>query len=533
MAQDPEKSTFEIEEELIEELGEREIKSKEDEAKEESDLTVEGEDELFIRSRKEFMRLLSPQTKGLSTWKDEEEKVVTIQTKGEPKKVERLADISAFYGQYNSLYIDGAFRKGSPISAHSIQYRRTKFDSEGFNFKGIENSSRSTDLMLASNMFRISDEYRFFLKVYYLEKTQGLHSNPFLLEQTKKTWFLDWSNQIHFSKQRIKVSINAKHINSEAEKVDQGEERGGYTAGNIDGSWEYFFGKRNTLGADMDLFIAKNQLYYAREKQYRVGDIGFWLLMPVYSAFFGEEEPTSWDVHIKLRQNFFLSQGSKLILKPHLTIQSKFGIWNAELGFLRESSIPDIDEKYLKQDYFKPVSFDAPEDAWKAYLSNRFSLDLDLRFIIEGGFYYHRRYYFPSLQQDQLYTYDSQRLRIIYAEFGWEHSPIKMINYLITVHGEYLLDQVYFHLPVYLECDINFFWRNFGLELELEFSGKRKTPQEELKPYVLLHLGLFYQFTPLTRFYLKAQNALNQEYIIFPTYRTSGVVLMGGFKLKL
>ena len=539
------KPSFDIQEELIEDMGAKEQLTPEEEAiqkEEESNIIIQGKDELLVRSRKKPSKLIEPIFERNLAWdtKDIGDNVRSTTSQSKKRKTEKLVNIEAFYGLYNNLQVNTSITKGTSQSAHSIVYQRTYKEGEGADFKTIGNSDLSLDQMITTNAFKISDIYRLFVRGYYLQKVQGLQANTNFDQQKQKAWFLETDHLFALPEQKVRASLQGHHIDSETlrdadtnnvEAANSGE-KGRFTSFKLKTTWDYFFTAQNSLGVKADFWLAENQLYYGQKKQYIQGKPGGWILIPVYTAFMGEES-IPFNVHFKVGVYLFISEGLSPIPIPVMALESRLGVWQLTLGASRHAATPDITEKVLRNDFFKPVHFNEPENYWKIYLENQLTFKRGFHLVLEAGYLDYSLYYYPDLDSDGLYFYNSQTLNLFYGILRWEHSPFKFLQYALGIQAEAFLNSVFLRPSLYLFSNIYLSWKKLGIDIKLRFAGKRETPEEVLSQYILLDLGLYYELTSLTRFYFETQNTLNQRYTLLPPYQTSGIIISGGFRLQI
>ncbi len=533
-----EKPSFEIEEELIKDMGAEKQTTSEDaefESQKEKSIIIQGEDELLIKIRKKPVGLIEPTSEQNTKWSFYERAPNSKKDSAKRKQSERIASIQVGYGLYNHLYVDTSINTGTKNSAHSVMYHRSHRDGEGRDRVVLDNSVFNFDQIISTNTFKISDLYRMFIRGYFFIKDQELQTNQIFSEQTQRAFLGEFSNLLTFPEQKINITGEFQRNSTEVYKSvtkKRASEKATFTSGRLKASWDYFFGERNSLGATAQVFYADNQLYYSQNNRYIQGSTGSWLLMPAYSAFLGKNN-VPWDVHLKLGFDLFISEQVNPIPIPEFTLESQLGIWLLHLSLYRKIKTPTITESYLEKDFFKPTHFDAPQDRWTVDLDNQFDVSKKLRIFLKTGFYYYTRYYYPVLDRDNLYQYTFQRFRLIYGHLGWENEPFTFFKYSFGLRYEYFFDSVQFRPAVSFLSEGKFNWKKFSLLFEIEFSDQRNAPNEVLPLYVLLNLKLSQRLDTIVEFYAKLNNILDQEYIILPNYQTSGIIFIAGVRVQI
>ena len=533
-----EKPSFNIEEEYIGDMGAEEQptpKKRALEAEEEESIIIRGEDELLVKSRKKTSGLIEPTSEKNIQWNFYEPPDLKLHKTEEEKKPERTAMIHTGYGLYDHLNADLSLHTGSKKSAHSIVYQRTHKDGEGRGAKIIENSSFSFDQIISTNIFKVSDAYRLFLRGYFLLSAQELQENSVFDHQAQNSFFAEFANLLTFSEQKIRVSVKAQDINSQAHKTSEakgGSEKGRFTSLEFKGLWDYFFGERNSLGAKAHFFYAGNKRYENQNDRYLQGTLGAWLLIPVYSALRGEKS-IPWDIHLKLGFDIFFSEQTSPIPVPELRLESQYDFWRLHFSIRRKTRTPGITTSYLEKSFFKPIHFPKPEDKWEINLDNQFDLKKTMSLLFDAGFFYYNVYYYPTLANDGLYDYAPQSLRLVYGEINWKHNAFKFLEYSLGLRGEYFVDRVRFRPPVYFIFDANMNWKKFDFSVQFKLTDQRDTSDEILPLYVLLDIRLYMTVTRLMKFYIALDNVLNQEYIFLPPYKTSGITFVAGLRVKI
>ncbi len=533
-----EKSTFNIEEEFIEDLGGEEQLTSEEKIlklKEKDHIIVQGDDELLIKSRKKQGTLIEPISEKNIEWSFYEQTQQSTDNYNQEKKLERIANIYAGYGLYNNFFIKSSINASSKNNAHAIVYQRAYQEGEGYNGIILDNSSSNFDQIISTNIFRISNFYRIFLKGSFLLKDQELQENLTFFNQDQRALFAEFANLFVFPEQKFKISGEIHNIMSEAHRVDIQEklsEKASFTSIDIKSSWDYFFGERNSLGATGHVFYADNQLYNNKAKHYLQGTMGVWVLMPIYSAIL-EKDSVPWNVYLKVSFDVFISEPNKAIFTPKFDLESQLGIWLFRLSIYRKTETPNITEAYLEKKFFKPIHFDSPEDKWGTGLRNELNFHRMSRIFLEGGFYYYNVYYYPALSFDSLYQYTPQKLRLAYGHLGLEYTPFKFIQYSFELRYEYFIDLVHFRPPLSFLTEVQVNWNKFIIVTEVEIIDKRSTPNQLLSLYILLNLNISLKLTKVMEFYVTINNILNQRYLLLPLYKTSGITFVTGAKIDI
>ncbi|MDH5719018.1 MAG: hypothetical protein OEZ13_00200 [Spirochaetia bacterium] len=489
------------------------------------EIVVEGEDEQIIETTHNGDIIKAPKDTEISEWEEGADKIIKKEKRG-VKKIEKRAQIKTEYGLYNTLGVDIYVTKKDDFGLYLLEYARLKKDSEGRKNKSYTDSETSIDNLNLVSHFNINDSYKLMMKIMYDDDLHGLQNESSYSKQFKRGAQLEIQNQFRPSiSQKLNISAKGQYIGSDLEEQILPKTNSSFHKAEINGTWHYIFGRRNSFSADMSFWYAEMKTHYADTKQrYRSGSINVWDIFPIYKTYSGENK-TPWEISATLGLKTFFANNMNSVFGPYLVFDSFYGDWRSKLIFERTAKIPSSYENFIHQSYSNLTYYEKPEDEWKLSWQNRFSLSKNSALKIEIGYSYFIFYYEPFYMTDGLYEYQNKNFKLLYAEIALDQNFGKDLYYEIGLKAERHHTQVNLRSPLSAYLKSHYTPGTWDIGIELLFTGKRSVIINEityLKPYTLLNVIIDKKINPTVSFFLKGENLLNQNYVLLPPYKTSG-----------
>lgn len=535
-AQTEGKATIDIDEELKieDETDDDQVETGNIEDKE---IVVEGDDEQLIDSGKKDTDLIDPADNNRKKWQEPEDKIIKKEKRG-VKDVEKKAQIETRYGSYNSLGVDIYITKRDPYGVYMLEYRREKYDNEGFGKDTFANSDHSSDYLNMVSGYNFSETYKMLIKARYEDYQRGLQQNTSYGQQFKRGGFFEVENLIRPSeKQALNIGLNADYISSNAEENTLPESSAAFARIGADANWQYIWGMRNSLNIGSSFYYAENDTYTNEtDSYYRSGDFFIKNTFPIYRDYVGEEK-TQWQIDTTVGAQVFFAQSMEPVAGPVLSVDNFLGNWHSRLFIERKGYLPDMAENYLRMEYFQPFQYTKPATLSLAAWQNRFKFTDSQVFKVDVGYEYHEVFYNPVISAELLYSYETKIFRAPYAKVAWEQNITEELFFETGLRAEYQADNANLREPVSAFVSINYLSGKWDVSLEARFISERQAmgtgnpDEEKLVNYTMLNAMIRRNLNSTVSVFIKGENLANMKYQRVYPYKTSGMKLYGGLHI--
>jgi hypothetical protein len=510
-----------------------------DEDIEDTDLTVEGDDEQYAPPRKGDIQLPELSMGQYSRWEDEIRDLNQTERQG-TKFLERKAQIKAEYGTQNALGAQIYITKKDDFGTYLIDYKRNKYDYEAYGKDVVTNSALSHDALKLLGQLNISPSYKMLIRTEYRETGRGLQSNSTYADENKKLGIFGWDNQFRPSdNQRLTAGISGSLARG---SVNQSSATLGRDADfkKIKGSleWQYILGERNALTVEGDVWYGENTTYTSTETQfYRAINAEVRDVFPLARFLFGGEN-NALQIDATVGVKIFAGQGFQPVIGPRLALDFFYPSYQGTLEVERTGQIPETEKYFFTPLYQSPYQFFQAEDLWRAAFNNNFHITKETHLKVSATLLNYPVYFDRRLDTTQgLLVLAPMSYRAVQGAMSIAQSFGNDFYHDTGVQAEYFVDQASLREPLSLFTRLHFTPNNWDFSLELKYVHIRNETtaatlsRSELTGYVLLGAGIERTLLPSVKAFIRGENLLHQKWQTISPYQTSGA--RGWFGLSM
>ena len=520
------KLQIEIEDEL-EEAGTTKKTEKETE-----DIVVSGEDEQLIRTFKSDTTFVSPSDASAMRWL-KDKNTLDKDGKKKHKTSEKNGIIIPAYGMYDNSFINLQIAKSDKFGLYQLKYARENVVSEGYNEKLIDNSARSSDNVNVVVGSRILPNYLMMFDARYQGDNTGFQENPVFRSMFRRWANFSLQNNIKpDNKQVLNIDMKGNYLQSKYESTGLPDTTALYLDGALNAHWAYMFDNKITLEAKTGFdYASLTDIDQIQSMGASLsGELGAYF--PIIKTFLGARKNIPWQLNINAGGGGFYKDTSTAQPTAHLSIDSKLDFWKSKLGGEKTVENFKTETAHLSSYYEKPVYYKDPLDFWHIFWDNGFQINDENTLKVKAGYKDYSVYFNPVMDSHNFYYRTPVTYSEIYGNFNWEFSFLTSFLLETALEINYGLTQVNMKPSIAFLVVLNYNTERIDAALSFRGIGQRQLDSISIKDYYLLGFDFRFWLNPTFALMAMGENLLNQDYMVYYPYRTSGIKLFAGCYIK-
>ena len=525
---DKQKFQIQIEDEL-----EEGSKSANDKSKETEDIVITGEDEQLIRTSKSDTSFISPTDPSSIRWMDDRS-LLDKDGKVKQKGNEKSGDFIPAYGMYDSSFLNLKIAKSDKFGLYQLRYIRDNIVSEGFNGARIANSAKSSDDVKVTVGSRILPNYLMMFNARYQGDNVGYQSNIFYRDLFRRWGNFSLQNSIKpEDKQMIHLDVNANYLQSKYGALTLPESDTLYLNAGLSAQWTYIFEDKVSIEANGVYDFQQLKDIDRVENKASTIQTKFLFHIPLVKNYVGNSKSLPWQLDITAGGGSFSKDGLRIEPTGSAFIDSKLDFWNLRLGAEKVLENLKMEESHLSSYFEKAVYYQKPLNYWHIFTDNSFLINKENAVKAIAGYKQYDRYYNLVLDSQVLYYRVPETYKEIYGRINWEFSFLRsfLLETSIDINGA--LSSVNMRPFFSFLIVLNYDTERFDAALSFKAVGQRKLDSISLNDYYLLGVNLKFWLNPSFALMASAENILNQKYMEYYPYQTSGIKIFAGCYIKI
>lgn len=526
----PEKPKFQIQiEDELEEAG----KSSNEENKKTEEIVITGEDEQLIRTFKSDTSFISPTDASSMRWIDDKS-LIDKDGKNKIKNNEKNGDFVSEYGMYDNFLFNGKITKSDRFGLYQLLYSRNNLVSEGINGNRVNNSAKTIDDLNVNIGVRLLPQYFMMFNAKYKGDSEGLQENTSYQNILRRWAGFTLKNNIKpDNKQMINVDLYGNYLQPRYGALALPEAVALYLDTGIQANWIYIFENKisiETIAAvnflslkDIDQVLNKASTVKAQVLFH----------FPIVRANPGSGKNRPWQLDLTAGGGGFYKDTLKIEPVASVYIDSKFDIWKFRLGGEKVIENLKMEESHLQGYQEKPLFYQMPLNYWHFYMANGFTINKENAVLVRAGYKQYDVYYNPVIDSNMLYYRTPIAYKEIYGRINWEFQFLRNFLLETSIDLNIGLNAVNMRPLAAFLVILNYDTEKFSAALSLKAASTRKIDSITLKDYYLVGLNLKYWLTPSFAIIARGENLLNQQYMEYYPYQTSGIKIFAGCYLKI